>query len=273
MIYSCERTGWDSVRALPSLFLLCGALALGVSSSTAQEHHPAVIFHGAPRPLAAGAVSEDWPTFLGPTHDGVSRETFLLETWPEEGPRPVWEMRIGSGYSSPSVAGERLVFFHRLKDRETVECLQAATGARYWQVDYPTDYEDRYGYNDGPRASPVIEGNRVYTLGVEGKLHCLDLESGDIVWKRDLEAEFNLQRGFFGLVTTPLVEGDLLIVNIGAPGGPNLVAFERHTGKTAWKAGGEWGASYASPVPAVVHGQRRVLSLPAARASLRWAAC
>lgn len=239
---------------------MCGALALSLvaSKSTAQEPHPDVTFHTDPRELAARAVNEDWPTFLGPTHDGVSRETHLRVNWPRGGPRLVWEMPIGSGYGSPSVAGERLVIFHRLKDRETVECLQATTGARYWHVDYPTDYSDRYGYNDGPRASPVIEGDRVYTLGVQGRLHCLDLESGGIVWKRDLARKFDLRQGFFGLSTSPLVVGDLLIVHIGAPGGPNLVAFDRHTGKIAWKAGGEWGASYASPVPALIHGQPRV---------------
>jgi outer membrane protein assembly factor BamB len=167
-------------------------------------------------------------------------------------------MPIGSGYSSPSVAGDRLVFFHRLKDRETIECFQAGTGARNWQVDYPTHYEDRYGYNSGPRGSPIIEGNHVYTLGVQDKLHCLDLESGDIIWKRDLAEDFHLPSGFFGLGTSPLVEGDLLIVNIGARDGSTVVTFYRHTGEIAWKTGVEWGASYASPVPAQIHGQRRV---------------
>ncbi len=222
------------------------------------KDHALLTFHAAPKPLSLGAVVQDWPAFLGPTHDGVSGEQGLLKQWPEGGPSLVWEMEVGSGYSSPSVVGEKLVFFHRVDDRDVVECLEATTGKRYWRFAYPTDYEDRYGYSNGPRASPVIDGEYVYTLGAQGKLHCLNLETGTVVWKRDLAEEYRLIPGFFGIGTTPLIEGRLLIVNVGALEGPNVVAFDRMTGEPAWRAGDQWGASYASPVPAVVHGQKRV---------------
>jgi outer membrane protein assembly factor BamB len=173
-------------------------------------------------------------------------------------PPLVWEFAKGTGYASPAIAGERLVFLHRLGNEEIVECMHPETGASQWRFRYPTVFEDRYGYNNGPRASAVIDGGRVYTMGAEGKFHCLDLASGRVVWKRDIAAEYKVPQDFFGTSSTPLLEGELLIVNVGAPGGPCVAAFEKSTGKEAWRAGKEWGPSYASPVPAVVHGKRRV---------------
>jgi outer membrane protein assembly factor BamB len=208
-----------------------------------------------PKPLQSGAVTEDWASFLGPTHNAVSRETRLSRSLPFP---LVWEFPKGTGYAAPAVAAGRLLFIHRIGDEEVVECLDPETGARRWQFAYPTRFEDRYGYNNGPRSSPVIEGDHVYTLGAEGKLHCLDVRSGKLIWRRDLRVEYRVPQDFFGTATSPLVEGQLLIVNVGAPGGPCVVGFDRATGKDVWRAGREWGPSYATPVPAVVHGQRRV---------------
>jgi outer membrane protein assembly factor BamB len=224
----------------------------------APKAHPDVRVHSKPKPLRADAVTEDWTAFLGPSHNGVSNETKLLKDWPEKGPALIWEMRKGTGYSSPAVAGDRLVYFHRSGDQEKVESLHAETGAKYWEFSYPTGFEDRYGYNNGPRASPVIDDDRVYTYGAEGKLHCLKLQTGQVYWKRDIAAEFKVPQDFFGTATTPLIEGDLLILNIGAPGGPSVAAFHKITGKMVWGAGNQWGPSYSSPVPATVHGKRRV---------------
>ena len=141
-----------------------------------------------------------------------------------------------------------------------MECLHPEAGWHHWQFRDATAFEDRYGYNNGPRSSPVIdvEGKRVYTMGAEGKLRCLALGSGTVVWKHDLRAEYGVRQDFFGTASTPLLEGGLLIVNVGAPGGPCVVGLDAATGREAWRAGTEWGPSYASPVPAVVHGERRV---------------
>ena len=217
-----------------------------------------VKFHSKPKPLPPDAVTHDWTSFLGPTHNALSTETKLLRKFPAEGPKLVWEMKTGEGYSSPAVAGDRLVYLHRVGNEERVECLHPETGERYWKFSYPTNYRDRYGYSSGPRASPVIAGNHVYTYGAEGKLHCLNVESGQLVWKRDLAREFKVTQDFFGTAATPLIEGGRLIINVGAPGGPTVAAFEKTSGKMVWGAGDEWGSSYASPVPARVHGKRRV---------------
>ena len=224
------------------------ALAGSALHGQTEPHHP-------PKPLAPDALTHDWPSFLGPTHNAVSTETHLSRTLP---PPLVWEFEKGTGYTSPAVAGDRLVFFHRVGDREVVECLHPVTKAPCWQFRYATAYRDRYGYNNGPRSSPVIDGERVYTLGAEGKLHCFELTTGEGLWSRDLRTEYGVQQDFFGTASTPLAENGLLIVVVGAPGGACVVAFDGATGREVWRAG-EWGPSYASPVPATLHGERRVL--------------
>ena len=210
---------------------------------------------GMPKPLKANAVTHDWTSFLGPSHNLHSTETPLTRNLP---PPLVWEFVKGDGYVSPAIAGDRLLFLHRLGDEEIVECLHAESGASRWRFRYPTTYEDRYGYNNGPRSSPVIEAGRVFTVGAQGQLHCLELSSGRLIWRRDLRRDYEVPQDFFGTASTPLIEGSLLIVNVGAPGGPTVAAFDLASGKEAWRAGTEWGASYASPIPATVHGRRRV---------------
>jgi outer membrane protein assembly factor BamB len=219
---------------------------------------PAVTVHARPKPLAPGAITHDWTSFLGPNHNATSTETKLLKQWPKGGPTLLWEFQKGTGYASPAISGSYLVYFHRTGNQERVECLHPETGARYWTFSYSTTFEDRYGYNNGPRASPVIDGDRVFIYGAQGKLHCLKLETGQVYWKRDLAAEFKVPQDFFGTASTPLIEGDLLIITVGAPGGPTVAAFDKRSGKMAWGAGDQWGPSYASPVPATVHGKRRV---------------
>jgi len=233
-----------------SILQAMAALALNVGAGFGQTR---VV--GKPKPLAKRAVTHDWATFLGPSHNAESTETNLTRTLP---PPLVWEFEKGTGYASPAIVGNRLVFLHRRGNEEIVECLHPETGASHWRYRYPTSFEDRYGYNNGPRSSPVIDEQRVFTVGAEGKLHCLDVASGKVVWKRDFASEYRVQQDFFGTGSTPLVSGRLLIVNVGAPGGPCVVGFDKATGREVWRAGKEWGPSYASPVPAIIHGKPRV---------------
>lgn len=237
--------------SVPALLMLFAGISRGATGDA--------VFHAPPAPLAAGAVGSDWPCLLGPTHDMRSPETHLIGALPPEGPKLVWEINKGEGYAAPAVLGNRLVLFHRLEDREVIECLDAANGSRQWQFAYPTKYTDRYGYCNGPRSSPVIGADAVFAIGAEGMLHCLELATGKVRWTHDLLAEFKLRQNFFGVGSTPLVDGEKLIVNVGATGGPCVVAFDVHTGKRLWGSGDAWGPSYASPVPATLHGKHRVL--------------
>lgn len=216
-------------------------------------------FHTAPRPLAPNAVVTDWTGFLGPTQAPNSPEKPLAGDLKDLS--AVWEYEKGTGYSPPAILGDRLILFHRLKDREVVDCLHRETGQRFWRYDYDTAYQDRYGYTDGPRCAPVIDADAklVLTMGAEGKLSAIDLATGQLIWQRNLLPEFALQQNFFGVGSTPLLENGHLIVNLGAKDAC-VVAIQCRTGKIAWAAPAprDWGPSYAAPVSATVHGLRRV---------------
>jgi outer membrane protein assembly factor BamB len=211
--------------------------------------------------LACGAVgllaAGDWPQFLGPARNGVSAETDLAAAWPKQGPPLVWEREVGEGYSGPAVAGDRLVLFHRVGDEEVIECLDAATGKRKWQYAYPTSYRDALGKGDGTRSTPLIAGGRVWTLGPAGRLTCLTLETGKHVWSRELLEDYRVPRSYFGVGTSPLLEGDHLLLNVGGKGS-GIVALHKDTGKEVWKATDQ-NASYASPVVADIDGTRQAI--------------
>jgi outer membrane protein assembly factor BamB len=205
-----------------------------------------------------GIAGADWPQFLGPTRNGVSSETGLLQTWGPDGPPVLWEKRVGEGYSSPVVAGERLIIYHRVGNEEMIDCLEPASGKSRWRTAVPTSYADDLGKGDGPRSTPLIASGHVYTLSPAGLLLCLDLEQGKKVWQRELHTDYEVRRSFFGVGTSPLLEGDLLVVNVGGRGGAGIVAFHKDTGKEVWKAT-DHDASYSSPVAATLDGVRQLV--------------
>ena len=206
--------------------------------------------------LASLSVSAgDWPQLLGPTRDGRSADKDLLDAWPARGPNVVWQRAIGQGYASPAIAGDRLVLFHRVGDDDVVECMSAATGKPQWRVATPAAYSDALGKGDGPRSTPVIAGERVFTLGPAGQLACLDLQTGKKHWGKNLLEVYTVKQSYFGVGTTPLVEGKNLLVNVGGGDGAGIVALNLETGKEAWKAT-DHDASYASPIAATIDGTR-----------------
>lgn len=208
---------------------------------------------------ATGEEGRDWPHFLGPTRDGVYRGGDVAADWPAGGPPVVWKKEVGQGWSGPVVADGKLILFHRLGDKEVVECLDAATGNRAWSADYPTAYQDDFGFDEGPRATPAVGNGKLYTHGAEGVLHCWDLATGKRVWRVDTKKELGAGKGFFGPACSPLVEGGAVILNVGGKGA-GVVAFDRATGKVLWRATDDE-AGYSSPVAATVAGKRRVFAL------------
>ena len=214
----------------------------------------------------------DWPVFLGPSGNSKSPETGILTRWPATGPKLVWQRPLGTSYGAPTISRGRLFQFDRFGERARLYCLNAETGEQIWQHEYPTDYEDLYQYNNGPRCSPVVDGDRVYAYGVEGMLVCCQAADGKPLWQVDTAKEFGVIQNFFGVGSTPVVEGDLLIVMVGGsppesrlvppgaldrvdPSGTAIVAFDKLTGKVKYKFGDEL-ASYASLKLATIGGRR-----------------
>lgn len=204
------------------------------------------------------ALASDWPQFLGPNRNGTYSGTNLAESWPKEGPPILWQKQVGQGFSGPVVADGRLIILHRLQDRETVECFDALTGKQLWSHDYPTGYRDDFGFDEGPRATPAIAEGRVYTFGAEGMLHGLELDTGKKLWSVNAKDQFMAPKGFFGIACSPLVEGQVVLLNIGGAKGSGIVAFDKMTGKVLWRATDDE-ASYSSPIAATINGKRQAL--------------
>ena len=209
--------------------------------------------------ITTPVIAADWPQFLGPSRNGVYSGTSLNEKWPATGPRVVWRKQIGQGLSGPVVAGQRLILFHRVENREIVESLDAATGSPQWRHAYPTTYRDDFGFDEGPRAVPVVADGIVYTYGAEGKLHAVDLGTGKPLWNVDAMRQFEVEKGFFGAAGSPLVEGGSVIANVGGKNA-GIVAFDAKTGKVIWTATTD-AASYSSGVAATILGRRYAVFL------------
>ncbi len=213
----------------------------------------------------------DWPDFLGPNRDSKSLETGIITPWPKDGLKIVWQKELKTGYGIGTISSGRMYHFERDDEQATLLCLKAETGDELWRFQYPTNYEDLLGYNNGPRCSPVIDDNRVYIYGAEGKLHCLRASDGKLIWDLDVNAKYGVSQNFFGVGSTPIIEGDLLICMVGGspPGSPGLyesggqidgngtgiVAFDKLTGEVRYEITDEL-ASYASPQLATIDGRR-----------------
>jgi outer membrane protein assembly factor BamB len=219
----------------------------------------------APTVSRAGA---DWPRFLGPFGTGVSPETGIIKDW-SPGLRVAWQMPVGEGYAAPVIDGGRLFHFDRHGKQARLNSFDRETNRELWRFEYPTDYVDRYGYDGGPRACPVVDDDRVYIYGPEGMLHCVGAVDGKERWRVDTVAQYHVVQNFFGVSGVPLVEGKLLIVPVGgSPNGPEpddfrdlksngscLVAFDKLTGRERYRTGDDL-TSYSSPVVAEFGGRR-----------------
>jgi outer membrane protein assembly factor BamB len=204
--------------------------------------------------------ADDWPNLFGPAHDN-SASTQVDVDWPESGPPELWRIPIGSGYSSPIIVADRAIVLHRLGDEEIVSCFNSAAGAPLWELRYPTSFVCGSHYTSGPYSTPASDGRCVVTLGAQGQLHCLDLESGDIIWRRDTTPEFGVPVDIFGAGHSPLIWRDTVILNIGGTTPDSgVVAFDLDDGAVRWRAT-EDGPAYATPAPATIHGRERVLVL------------
>jgi outer membrane protein assembly factor BamB len=209
--------------------------------------------------MSVAIQAQDWPQVLGPTRDGVYAGPPLSVAWPPDGPPVVWRKTVGHGFSGPVVVGNRVILFHRVDNREVVEAMDAGTGSSVWRYDYATTYRDDFGFDDGPRAVPVIEDGVVYTFGAEGQLHAVALATGKRLWNVDTKARYRVPKNFFGAGGSPLVLDGQVIANVGGAEA-GIVAFHAKTGRQAWTATQD-GASYSSGVTATAGSQRLALFL------------
>lgn len=210
------------------------------------------------------ASENDWPQWLGPTRDGRSPKSPLRTDWDKNPPTVLWTMPCGGGHSSFAVVDGRVYTQDFQDGRERVVCRDANNGQLLWQSEYPVNYEgiDR-NFANGPRATPTVIGNQVYTIGATGKLIAWNAPStggsASIAWEHDLMSEFGASVPRWGVARSPLVDGSLVIVQ---PGGSNgmLAAFDRQTGELRWKAGSD-ADGYSSPTIATVAGVRQVIAV------------
>jgi outer membrane protein assembly factor BamB len=209
----------------------------------------------APRPLLA----DEWPQWMGPQRDNVWREDGVLEALPAAGPRVVWRVPIAGGYAGAAVAGGRVFVtdyvtaadvkvanFERKTSTgtERVLCLDEATGQLLWKHEYPVTYT--IAYPAGPRCTPTVDGDRVYTLGAEGDLFCFDAATGKVAWSRDLKKDYATKAALWGWASHPLVDGEKLIC-IAGTAAAHAVAFDTRTGKELWRAGTASEQGYVPP--------------------------
>jgi outer membrane protein assembly factor BamB len=207
--------------------------------------------------LAGGAVlAADWPQFRGPNRDGISKETGLLKAWPAGGPKVLWKTPVGEGFSHVVVAGGRLYTMAGDGGDEVAVAHDAATGKRLWRTVIDRKFMSDMG--NGSRSTPTVDGGLVYVLSASGKLAALDAKSGKKVWGHDLDEEFSARPPQWGVSTSPLVEGNLLLVAAGGHGGKLAVAFDKKTGKVVWTSESDK-PGYAAPIAITVGGVRQVI--------------
>jgi outer membrane protein assembly factor BamB len=233
--------------------------------------------------IAASALADDWPQWGGPRRDLVWREDGIVETLPAVDPATsmlprLWTAKIGAGYAGPAVADGRVFVADRIADEnlERVLCVDAATGNEIWK--HP--YESRYtiSYPLGPRATPTVDGDRVYTLGAMGHLFCFNAAKGDVVWQKYLPDDFGTEVPNWGMAGAPLVDGEQLIVLAGGKPGAMVVSLDKRTGEEKWRALEGKEPGYCAPVILDIAGRRQliiwhpaaVVGLDAANGGVLW---
>ncbi len=235
--------------------------------------------------LPLPTLADDWPQWLGPTRDGVWRESGIVESFPEGGPRLLWKKPVGGGYSGPAAAAGNVFvcdwvpsktngkpqLLHdgkpprnknfvrkRLPGTERVHCFNAETGDVIWTHEYDCPYSSASTYAIGPRATATVDGDRVYTVGAEGNLFCLSVPTGDVVWAKDYKRDYQLTIPTWGIASPPLIDGDKLICIVGGDG-TTCVAFYKRTGKELWRSLSSTEPGYSAPVIREVAGHRQLI--------------
>lgn len=212
---------------------------------------------------ASSALAKDWPQFRGPERNGKWDETGILETFPSGGLKIIWRQPVGGGWASPVVSGGRVFVFDveliKPAAKERLHCFDEPTGKVLWVYAYDESYGE-WAYvperGAGPTATPIVEGERIYTVGANGKTHCLDAQTGHLLWEKNIGREYQIAE--MSCRPSPLLDGSLLIVFTGARPGASIMALDKVSGKEVWKSL-EDPVSNSSPIVIEAAGKRQLM--------------
>jgi len=202
-------------------------------------------------------ANPDWPQWRGPNRDGISAQKGLLTHWPDAGPKVLWSVAAGAGYSGMSVKDGKLVTTFAQDGAEFLLCYATNSGQELWRYRLDSQFNNSFG--NGPRSTPSIDGNRAFALSAKGMLAAVNVSTGAEIWQHNLGAEYGGRMPTWGVATSPLVYGNLLIVDVGGRNDYGLVAFDKRTGKVVWKSP-EALPGYSAPILVTVGGVKQVLS-------------
>jgi len=204
----------------------------------------------------AAQADDNWPQFLGPSRNGISSATRLLDSWPAGGPKEVWRVGGGVGMSGIATSDGHLCTLVQHDDQQWLVAHDPATGKQQWQAAVAPEYKNAQG--DGPRATPTIAGDRVYVYTGQGILSCLNLANGSQVWSHDVVNEQKGKVADYGMACSPLIVRDLIVVSVGAPTAC-LIAYKANNGDRAWTAGDD-PCGYSSPALLHVGGRQQIVA-------------
>jgi outer membrane protein assembly factor BamB len=206
--------------------------------------------------FATFAWNADWPQYRGINRDGISKETAILKTWPATGPKVIWQTAVGDGYSGMAIVGNRIYTMEAKGQDEFVVCLDAASGKEIWRFRNDSNFVNDQG--NGPRGTPTVEGDVVYSFGAQGILSALNAKDGSKIWVHDVKKDLNGKVPIWGFSSSPLIEGGLLILPVGGTENNAIVAFNKKTGAIAWRSQGDE-PGYSSAVAVTIKGVRQIL--------------
>jgi outer membrane protein assembly factor BamB len=212
----------------------------------------------------APIFAEDWPEWRGKGRNGIWTESGILDKFPEKGLTAVWRTPIHGGFAGPAVAGGRVFVtdFKRSSGKKGMEralCLDEKSGKILWTREWDADYQG-ISYDTGPRATPTVDGDRVYIVGGSGTLLSLNARTGDVIWRKDYVKDYRMQMPTWGIASAPLVDGDRLIAIVGGQPDAKVIAFDKMTGKEIWRAlPSESEQGYSQPVIVAARGTRQLI--------------
>lgn len=204
--------------------------------------------------LASSAMSADWPRFRGPDANGISSESGINKTWTARPPKTLWKLALtDKGYAGPAVADGKLFIIDHNGANDIIRAIDLTGGKELWRFAYVDAAHSNFGF---ARTTPTFDNGKLYTLSRLGAVHCLDARTGKPLWRKNICQEFKGKKPVWDYSTSPIVDGEKLIVCPGGPGAA-VVALDKNTGQTLWNGGGDDAAAYATPVIATINGQKQ----------------